>query len=345
MFRFASPFAFLLFLPLLVAAWWIYRPRIRRGLLFAPASRIGERPRSWRQAVSAVLPLLTLIGLALAILALARPQNVFSRTAHTSEAIAIQMVVDISGSMNALDFSSVQDPQRTRLDVVKKTFADFIEKRMDDLVGLVTFGGYATSRVPLTIDHNALLHVLDGVEVPRYRYEGRNQLVNADELATAIGDGLATACARLEGAEVKSRIVLLLSDGESNAGIITPEKATELASKLGIKVYTIGVGTSGVAQTFFNDAAGRRRVTRMRVQLDEALLKRVARATGGLYFNVRDPNGLQSALEEIDRLEKTEINREVYSQYKELYPPYLSTGLVLMALGLCLNMAVARKLI
>jgi Ca-activated chloride channel family protein len=247
--------------------------------------------------------------------------------------------------MNALDFASAQYPQRTRLDIVKKTFADFIEGRSEDLVGLVTFGGYATSRVPLTIDHHALLHVLDGVEVPRYRYDGRNDVINADELATAIGDGLATACARLAEADVKSKVVLLLSDGESNTGIVTPEKAMELSHKLGIKVYTIGVGSSGVAQAVYNDAAGRNRVTRMRVRLDEKLLTRVARQTGGLYFNVRDPNGLQRALQEIDRLEKTEINREIYSQYKELYPPYLSTGIMLMALGLCLNIAISRKLV
>ncbi|MDA0321917.1 MAG: VWA domain-containing protein [Verrucomicrobia bacterium] len=344
MFRFASPFAFFLFIPLLIAAWWIYCPRIRRGLLFASASRTVARRGSWRTGVSSLLTAITLVGLALAVLALARPQKVFSRTAHTSDAIAIQMVVDISGSMNALDFASLQDPQRTRLEVVKETFAEFVELRADDLVGLITFGGYATSRVPLTIDHNALRHVLDGVEVPRYRYDGRD-VINADELATALGDGLATACARLKDAEVKSKIVLLLSDGESNTGIVTPDKAMQLAAKLGIKVYTIGVGSSGVAQAVFNDASGRNLVTRMRVELDEALLKQVARETGGLYFNVRDPHGLQQALDQIDQLEKTEINREVYSQYKELFPPYLSAGITLMALGLCMNMALSRKLI
>ena len=345
MFRFASPFAFLLFAPLLLSIWRVYRRRARRGLLFAATARLPASRHTWRTRMDPVLPLLIFLGLSLSIIALARPQMVFSRTIHSSDAIAIQIVVDISGSMNALDFAGVRNPNRTRLDVVKETFSAFVDKRSDDLVGLVTFGGYATSRVPLTIDHRVLQHVLDGVDVPRHKFDARNQVLNAEELMTAIGDGLATACARLKEAEVASKIVLLLSDGESNAGIITPDKAVQIAKKLGIKVYTIGVGSRGVTTAKVVDSRGRTRIERIRVALDEKLLKTIARETGGVYHNVRDAYGLARAMAEIDKLERTEINREVYSQYSELFPPYLATGAALLALGLCLNVVASRKLV
>jgi len=344
MFRFATPYAFLLALPLLLTVWFIYRRRVKRAMLYTAGIRLPGRLATWRTRIGVFLPLAFLAGTALTIVALARPQTVLSRTTHTSEAIAIEMVIDISGSMNALDFATRQDRHRTRLKVVKETFARFVEKRPGDLIGLVTFGGYATSRAPLTIDHNALQHVLEGVEVPKSVYEG-NRVVNAEELATAIGDGLATACARLESTDVKSRIVVLLSDGASNTGIIKPAAAVQIARRLGIKVYTIGVGTTGETHALSNDAQGRPVVGRIGVQLDEAFLRRVAVETGGRYFNERDPAGLEAALEEINRLEKTEIDREIYSQYEELFPRYLIPGAGLLCLGLVLNMSVRRRLL
>lgn len=344
MFRFATPYAFFLFLPLLAAMWFIYRRRVRRAMLYTAGMRLPARLSTWRTRAVACFPLVFLVGMALSIVALARPQTVLSRTTHTTEAIAIQMVIDISGSMNALDFATREDRHRTRLKVVKQTFANFVEKRPGDLIGLVTFGGYATSRAPLTIDHNALLHVLEGVEVPKSIYEG-DKIVNAEELATAIGDGLATACARLEPVDVKSRIVVLLSDGESNTGIIKPAAAVQIARRLGIKVYTIGVGTTGDHYALSNDRQGRPVVGRIGVHLDEAFLRQVAQETGGRYFNERNPEGLEEALEEINQLEKTEIDREVYSQHEELFPRVLIPGAGLLCLGLVFNMTVRRRMI
>lgn len=318
--------------------------RRNKAILFAPTHRLGGASFTWRTAVITASPFLFLIGAGLTIIALARPQNVFSKTAHQADAIAIQMVVDVSGSMEALDFST-HDATRTRLDVVKETFAQFIEKRTDDLIGLVTFGGYAVSRVPLTIDHSALLHVLKGVQMPKPALDANGQLTNQEELMTAIGDALATACARLEKAEIKSKIIVLLSDGESNTGLIKPDEAIKAAKALGIKVYTIGVGSNGRAPFMTRDNFGREAIQYAIVRMDEDLLRRIATTTDGQYFNVKDPKGLNRALAEIDKLEKTNISKEVYNQYTELFPRCLWPGVCLLALAISLNMMVRKEII
>ncbi len=343
-FNFASPYYFLLVIPLAAAAWAVYARRIRRAMLFAPTRRLAGPRRTWRTAARAGLPLLYLAGLILLIIALARPQTVLSTTTQRSNAIAIQMVVDVSGSMEALDFST-RERYRSRLDVVKETFARFIERRPEDLIGLVTFGGFATSRVPLTIDHGALLHVLKGVQIPKPALTRQGQIANNEELLTAIGDALATACARLEKAELKSKIIVLLSDGESNTGLIKPEEAMRAAKALGIKVYTIGVGSDGLAPFLARDMFGNSLIRQAEVHLDEALLKNIAATTGGHYFNVRDPKGLDQALNEINKLEKTKIQKNVFNQYNELFLRPLLAGLLLCVLAAGSNMLITRQLI
>lgn len=345
MFRFGNPVYLLLLLPLCVAAWWVFRRRVRQALLFAPMHRIPAHHATWRTRLRPLAPLFLLSGVALSIIALARPQTVFSRTNRRADAIAIQMVVDCSGSMAALDFST-QDTQRTRLDVVKETFGRFVQMRPGDLVGLVTFGGYASSRVPLTLDHQALLHSLTGVEIPREMYGPDGQPVNAEESLTAIGDALATACARLDKSDVKSRIVVLLSDGVSNTGIIKPEEATKAAKTLGIRVYTIGVGSNLAEAPFLaRDMFGRPAIARARVELDEDMLRRIADGTGGQYFNVTDPKGLDHAMGAINKLEKTSINTELYNQYDEHFALLLVPALVLLLLGAALNAWLGRMLL
>jgi Ca-activated chloride channel family protein len=345
MFSFAHPYFFLLALPLAVAAWALFGRRIRQALLFAPLARLPPARPTWRAAAALVLPFLFLAGLALLIVALARPQTVLSTTTQRANAIAIQMVVDVSGSMEALDLSPSQDRFRTRLEVVKETFAKFIERRQDDLIGLVTFGGFATSRVPLTIDHGVLLHTLKGVQIPRPTLNRNGQVDNNEEILTAIGDALATACGRLDQAELKSKIIVLLTDGESNTGLIKPEDAAKAAKALGIKVYTIGVGSNGRAPFLRRDMFGNNLIGYAEVRLDEDLLKAIASATGGQYFNVRDPKGLDRAMAEIDKLEKTKIRKEVYNQYNELFLRPLLAGLLLCTLAAGANMLVARKLL
>jgi len=348
MFRFADPLFFLLLIPLGVAVWMVYAGRRFSGIRFAPTHRIPRRAKSWRVAASLLLPVLYLAGLSLCIVALARPQTVFSRSRHTTDAVAIQMVVDVSGSMEALDMSTKTPTgvkYRTRLDAVKETFAEFVERRPDDLIGLIVFGGYASTLSPLTSDHDALRHVLKGVETPKPQHGRSGEILNQEELLTAIGDALATACARLRDAQPVSRVIVLLSDGESNTGIIEPDQALEALTSLGVRVYTIGVGSTGRAPFWGTDIFGRKTVVYNNSRLDEKLLGRIAKETGGEYFNVKDPKGLGKAMKKIDKLEKTKVERDVYEQFNELLSFFLLPGLALISLGTALNMMAARRLI
>lgn len=348
MFRFADPVYFLLLLPAGAAAWRVFAARRQCGILFAPTRRLPARRTSWRARAVYACSAAVLAGLILAVVALARPQTVFSRSKRTSDVIAVEMVVDVSGSMEALDLS-IRTPAgtkyRTRLDAVKETFAEFVKQRGGDLVGLVTFGGYATTRAPLTTDTDALLHVLKGVEIPKPTRGENGRVLDEDELMTAVGDALVTACARVKDSDVKSRIIVLLSDGESNTGIIKPAAAIKVAAELGVRVYTIGVGTGGRAPFRARDVFGRETIQYGSVSLDEGLLRRIAEETGGRYFNVRDPQGLEKAMAAIDELEKTRIAEDIYNQYNELFPLFLMPALGLIVLGTGMNMMMARRII
>ena len=348
MFQFSNPTAFLLIIPLAAAAWRIYARHINSGIRFAPMSRIPRQGKSWRTTASRILPMFTLLGLFLLIIAMARPRTVLSKSRKTSDVIAIEMVVDISGSMEALDMSkktATGIKYKTRLDVVKEAFEAFIDKRTDDLVGLVVFGGYASTLAPMTTDHEAIKHVLKGVTPPKPAFDSNGNIINQDELLTAIGDALATACARIENSEPVSKIIVLLSDGESNTGMIKPEQAIEAAQKLGIKVYTIGVGSTGRAPFWQTDALGRKSIAYARVSLDETMLRKIATDTGAIYYNVQDEKGLENALKEINKLETTRIEQDIYCQYRELFSYFIFSGAILILLGLTMNMAITKRLL
>jgi Ca-activated chloride channel homolog len=345
MLHFATPLAFLLLIPWAVAAWRLHRAGHTGGVLFAPASRLPHKTAGWRVAIARLLPFIFLAGTLLLIIAAARPRTTLARQHRSTDAIAIEMVVDVSGSMEALDLSPDNNFSKTRLDVVKEMFATFVEERPDDLIGLVTFGGYASTRAPLTADHRALTHVLKGVEIPRAAINGNGQSVDQEETLTAIGDGLATGVARLTDAEPESRVVILLSDGESNAGIITPEQAAEAAAKMNIKVYTIGVGSNRRTPFKTRDMFGRERISYANATYDETQLKEIANQTGGRYFGVRDHAGLKEALTEIDKLEKTRIERQVYERYNEHFAALLLIGALLTASALTLNMQLTRRML
>jgi Ca-activated chloride channel family protein len=279
------------------------------------------------------------------IFAAARPRTTLTRNNRSVDAIAIEIVVDVSGSMEALDLSPKGTFSDTRLDVVKDMFAKFIEVRPDDLTGLVTFGGYASTRAPLTADHRALAHVLKGVEIPKNRVDANGRVIDQEETLTAIGDGLATGVARLVDAEPKTRIIILLSDGESNTGIITPEKAADAAAEMNIKVYTIGVGSSNRTPFRSKDVFGRDTIAYGDTTFNEEQLKSIARTTHGRYFSVRDNDGLKLALEEINKLETTKIDRQVYERYDEHFAPFLLWGAFMVACALTLNMHLTRRML
>ena len=281
------------------------------------------------------------------VLAAARPRTSLAREKKSVDAIAIAMTVDVSGSMDALDLTPKGERfsrNTTRLAVVKKLFAEFVEKRPDDLIGLVTFGGYAATRSPLTADHEALLNVLKGVEIPSIALDAQGNAISRDEQMTAIGDGLATALARLKDAKPKSKVVILLSDGVSNTGAVEPDEAAAAAAKMGVKVYAIGVGTRAVSTPFLDrDFFGRPIVKYADMTFDEKQLKSIAKTTGGTYFSVNDRDSLVKALDEIDALETTKLDADVYNRWREHFAPFLLVGAALVFLAVSLSMSAARR--
>ena len=347
-FRFATPLAFLLLVPWAAAAWRMLRRGRHAGVLFSATRHLPPRTAGWRVRAARLLPPVFLAGLFLLVVAAARPQGWLEREHRDIDAIAIMMAVDISGSMEALDLSPrdarSRSDLRTRLQVAKDLFERFVEKRQDDLVGLVTFGGYAATRCPLTADHAALGQVLRGVEIPTAQApDAGGAPVSQEEFLTAIGDGLATACARLVDAEPATRVVVLLSDGISNTGLLSPEQAAEAAAKLGIRVYTIGIGTNGRAPFLVRDDFGREVVREFDTEFDEAQLRSIADTTRGRYFHVDDAEGFRKALEEIDRLETTPVERTTYSQFDERFALPLAAGAALVLVSSLLSAYLSRR--
>jgi Ca-activated chloride channel family protein len=296
-----------------------------------------------------VSPYILLLGMALLLVAALRPRTPVAKSSRTTNSIAIAMAVDVSGSMEALDLTPPGEEysyDTTRLAVVKKLFAEFVKKRPDDLIGLVTFGGYAAAVAPLTADHDALLNVLKGVKIPTVSVDERGVPIVRDEMMTAVGDGLACALARLKDSKLASKIVILLSDGVSNTGAVTPDEAAAAAAKLGVKVYSIGVGTkSRRTPTISRDVfQNRSYITYTDTTFDEGQLKSIAKTTGGMYFSVNDRNSLRNALSEIDKLEKTEIESDTYDRWNEHFSLFLLAGAVLVGLAVFLSVSSTRKI-
>lgn len=316
------PYAFLLFLPLVFAAWRMLRRSRARGVKFAVVSRIPVKTVTWRVVVANIAPYLLLIGLSLLIVAASRPRTIDEERTNNFvkvDAIAISMVVDVSGSMMEDDMSEGAE-RITRMDVVKKRFADFIKKRPHDLISLVTFGTFAVKRTPLTLDHKTVLDVLKDVEVP----------FEDGEAFTAIGDGLSVALLQLKDAQPKSKVVVLLSDGVSNRDVVMPEQAAAAAKKMGVKVYTIGVGT----KPDYADGG----------YFNEEQLKSIAEETSGMYFAANDKKGLAKALEKINKLEKTAIEVEKWNCWNEHFPVFLLGGILFVVLGGALSVLAVRRL-
>lgn len=345
---FASPWMLLLGLPLGFAAWRLLRRGCRSGIRFSAIARLPAKAAGWRAKVAALMPYVLIAGLALLVVAAARPRSPLAREKRSVDAIAIVMTVDVSGTMEALDLTPLGERftrSTTRLAIVKRLFAEFVEKRPDDLIGLVTFGGYAATRSPLTADHQALLNVLKGVEVPSLAFDDQGRPISKEEQMTAIGDGLATALARLKDAKPKSKVVILLSDGMSNTGAVSPDEAAQAAKKLGVKVYAIGVGTKSRRTPFFTrDIFGRERIGYSDTEFDEGQLKSIASVTGGTYFPVNDRDSLEKALEEIDQLETTTLEADAYDRWAEHFVPFLLGGAALVFLAVSLSMAATRRM-
>ncbi|MEQ9409762.1 MAG: VWA domain-containing protein [Fuerstiella sp.] len=334
-FRFETPLMLLLLVPVCaVAGFSLFRRR--RTIIYSSVETLKQLPITLRQRLRRLLPWLQLAGLTLIVIALARPQFGREETRIRTEGIAIQMCIDRSGSMQALDFP-VDGEQVDRLTAVKKVFRDFVagdggfSGRPDDLIGLVAFGGFASALCPPTLDHGALLEILSTVKIPEPIRDDRGRVLNAEllreEQATAIGDALALAVDRLKNVKSSSKVIVLLSDGENTAGVVAPEDAAAAAAEFGIRVYSIGVGSNGMAPYRVEDAFGREFLQSQPVRLDEATLKSIADITGGAYFNAKDVDALEQVYAEIDALEKTEIEGRLYTEYREVFGYPMGAGL------------------
>jgi Ca-activated chloride channel family protein len=337
----------LLLVPAVAAAF--LRRRQFGSLRFPSLRHFARRQASLRLMLLPVLPCLRVAGVALLAFALARPQKGTEIHQDFSQGVAIMMALDVSGSMRGMDFE-LEEERVTRLDAVKSVFRSFVsggdtlEGRPYDEIGIVAFGGFAVSRAPLTLDHTALTDMLGQIEIPEEITDERGRVLNREEFMTAIGDGLALAVARLKESIAKSKVVILLSDGRSNAGEVDPEAAARTAKEFGIKVYTIGIGHRGYAPMPVKDMFGRTALRPVQVDFDPETLKQVAAMTGGKYFHAENTEALRAIYGEIDRMEKTEIESRVFMRFNELFGRYLWIGLGLLLGEMVLAHTVLRRI-
>ncbi|MEM7414633.1 MAG: VWA domain-containing protein [Gemmatimonadota bacterium] len=326
MFRFEDPLVLLL-LVLLPALFWLRHrggrsPAIRYSAV-GDAAAAGGGAASWLIRLPA---LLRALALAAFVVALARPQTGITTENILTEGIDIVLVLDLSTSMLA------EDLQPNRLEAAKTVAADFVAGRRNDRIGLVAFAGQAFTQAPLTFDYAVVQSLLGELETGMI------------EDGTAVGMGLATAVKRLQASPAESKVVVLLTDGRSNRGEIGPVTAAQLAEALGVRVYTIGAGSQGTARVPVPDPLGGTRYASMRVDIDEATLQEIADLTGGQYFRATDAESLAAIYEEIDELERTEIEVQNFTQYGEEFPIPLAIGFILLALEFVLAQTVFRKL-
>ncbi|GAB6904281.1 conserved membrane hypothetical protein [Desulfosarcina cetonica] len=324
MLRFASPWFFLLLLLVPIVALYRRRrhrpPTLASSALF-PAAGI---PASRAMQLRPLVPAIQYAVLVLMVVALARPQWGTERTEVLTEGVNIILALDLSESMSALDFKK-QGHVVNRLEAVKGVVQDFVAGRNGDRIGMVVFGTHAYTQLPLTRDYNTLVNILDRLKI------------GAAGKRTAIGDAIGISLKRLADIKSKSNIIILLTDGQSNAGELSPETAAEIAKEMGVKIYTIGVGTRGKAPFLVKDPLFGERYVYQRVDIDEDTLKAIADETGGRYFRAEDLAGLKSIYDTIDKLEKTEVKVDIFADYSEIYPWLLVPAIVLLMLYVVLR--------
>lgn len=315
-----------LFLLLLPVSYLILKFRRRsKGISLSDKDHWKKLPVSWRCRLHRLPDLILFLSFSLAIFAMARPQKSLQLNHQVKEGIAIEMVIDRSSSMSQV----VDREGKTRLDAVKEVFLQFLKGRPNDLIGLVVFARYADTYAPLTLSHQVLAQFLDGIHLVDLESED----------GTAIGDAVALAAARLkkldderdEGYKVQSKVIILLTDGESNAGSRTPREAAELASQWGIRIYTIGF-TGNSPLRILSGFGG------------EATLKAIAETSGGIYFEASNLRELVEVYKQIDQLETSRIEAYQSMEYEELYIPFLWAALTSFLLFVLLDQLIFRRL-
>jgi Ca-activated chloride channel family protein len=331
-YSFAHPWLLLLLALLPVTAWLLGRQGRPAAFLYSSVQLVRSVANATRSKAGRVLLALRWMTLALFLVGLARPQMIQSETSVKASGIDIALAIDLSGSMESEDFE-LNRQRVNRLEIAKDALKKFIERRPGDRMGLVAFAGKAYIAAPLTLDHSFLIQNLERLEL------------HSIEEGTAIGAGLSATVNRLRDLKSKSKIVILMTDGQNNAGKIPPLTAAEAAQALGIKVYTVGVGTRGTAPfpRGYN-LLGQKVYTQVPVDIDEKTLQQIADKTGGKYFRADSTDTLRKIYDEIDKLEKTEAEVKRYVQIQELFPWVVVPGFALLLLEIALSHTVWRRL-
>lgn len=328
-FQFENPWFLLLLLgiPYLLFLF-LKKEKLQGQQIRLPGLTSNQYSRNWKIWLRIISPYLYALGLAFMIIALARPQEVLKDEKIEAEGIDIFLTLDLSISMLAKDF------EPNRLEASKKVALDFISKRSFDRIGLTIFSGEAFTQCPLTSDHRVLKNFIEKLDISMFDAQG-----------TAIGMGLASALNRLKDSGAKSKVVILLTDGENNAGYIDPKLASEMAKELGIRLYTIGVGTEGVAEGPTGISPnGRIIMGPTKVQLDEELLMYMAKNTGGQYYRATDMSSLQAIYNNINTMEKTVMEVTVIKNKSDMFRPFLLIGMVLILSLTILDQTILRSL-
>ena len=316
-FEFLNPeFFWLIAIIPFLAIWYFFMRKKDAAILTMPSVKGFKTGKSFLSKLKPLLYVLRLLALAALFVALARPRNVsVSKKTKTNKGIDIVMAIDVSASMLARDLKP------NRLEALKKVAVDFVDRRPNDRIGIVVYAGESFTQTPITSDKGIVKRTIS--ELKWGQLEG----------GTAIGMGLGSGVNRLKESKAKSKVIILLTDGVNNSGNIDPRTATELAKELGIKVYTIGIGTNGMADFPWSKdpRTGQLNFRQQQVEIDEDLLKEIAKETNGKYFRATDNTSLKEIYNEIDKLEKTKIEEFKYYNYQEMYRP-----LVFLALGLLL---------
>ncbi|MBU0678337.1 MAG: VWA domain-containing protein [Verrucomicrobia bacterium] len=316
---FRYPWLLLLVLLVPLLTYVRYGRRRTPSLRFSDGTTLGKLPLSWAVLGHNLLPALYTIGLLCLVVALARPQKGLEESRVRTEGVDIVLLVDVSTSMNAEDFSSLTK-HINRLDAAKLVIEKFVRKRDNDRIAMVAFAALPYTIVPLTLDHGWLIGQMDRLQTGML------------EDGTAIGSALGSAINRLRESEAKSKVVILLTDGVNNAGTLSPENAAEAARALGIKVYTVGAGSSGYVRVPVTDAFGGQRYIRQLSEIDERTLQHIARTTDARYFRAEDLKALSDVYDEIDKLERTEIDVEQFTTFEEKFMGFVWAAVILLLL-------------
>ncbi|MFZ4588453.1 MAG: VWA domain-containing protein [Terrimicrobiaceae bacterium] len=330
-FTFANPWLLLLLLAIPLIAVLKGRFGGTAGVAFSNTAMLAKIGRRQRSRAGAFLAALSYLALALFIIALARPQLGRVTTRVQATGVDIMLVLDVSRSMLAEDFT-IGNQRSNRLEAVKLVTEQFIRERPNDRIGIVAFAGRPYLVSPLTLDHDWLIRNLERLRI------------GLVEDGTAIGSAIASAANRLKDKEAKTKLILLLTDGDNNAGKVQPLTAAEAAKALGIRIYTIGAGTEGEAPFPLQNAFGRTVYRNVLVKFDEKTLADIAAMTNGRYFRATDTNSLRTIFSEIDKLEKSKVEVERTAQYRDLFQWFLIPGLACLALEILLSQTIWRRL-